>query len=106
VATACQDDAQAVRNLHEFVKKLISTYDARVADYFDSFERQIQEGLFDELNDLQMYDDPMSYKRQSRRRMTTVYDDLYGAGQLLKHRARGSRPYRYYWYVEYTGFTG
>jgi hypothetical protein len=49
--------AQAVRNLHEFVKKLISSYDAKVADYFDTFEREIREGLFDELNDLQMYEE-------------------------------------------------
>jgi hypothetical protein len=48
--------AQAVRNLHEFVKKFIATHDARVADYFDSFERDIQRGSFEELNDLQMYD--------------------------------------------------
>jgi hypothetical protein len=49
--------AQAVRNLHGFVKKYISPNDARMADYFDSFEREIQEGLFDEINDLQMYDE-------------------------------------------------
>jgi hypothetical protein len=49
--------AQAVRNLHEFVKKFILSYDAKVADYFDSFEREIQEGLYDELNELQMYDE-------------------------------------------------
>jgi hypothetical protein len=41
-------------NLHEFVKKLTSSYDARVADCFDAFERERKEGLFDELNDLQM----------------------------------------------------
>ena len=52
-----ESHAQAVRNLHEFVKKFISSYDAKVADYFDSFEREIREGLFDEVNDLQMYEE-------------------------------------------------
>ena len=46
--------ARAARNLHEFVKKLMSSCDAKVADYFDAFERETKEGLFDELSDLQM----------------------------------------------------
>ena len=47
-----ESHAQAVRNLHEFVKKFISSYDAKVADYFDYFEREKRERLFDEGNDL------------------------------------------------------
>jgi hypothetical protein len=39
------------------LKKIITTNDARVTEYFDSFEEEIREGLFDELNDLQMYDE-------------------------------------------------
>jgi hypothetical protein len=50
--------ARAVQNLHEFVKKLTSSHDAKVADCFDAFERETKERLFDELNDLQMHEDP------------------------------------------------
>jgi hypothetical protein len=43
--------ARAVRHLHEFVKKLMSSCDAKVADHFDACEQETKAGLFDELND-------------------------------------------------------
>jgi hypothetical protein len=49
------DHANEVKRLHEFVRKSITSYNAKLADYFNNLEREILEGLYDELSDINLY---------------------------------------------------